>query len=94
MNRYLRGHLERRAQRSILGENSVQRKLYSTEYELQIQNSERRNSEFALIESRREFESQRRQILEANQWADQAQCEGIYTSTGNISSCFLLEGVN
>ena len=28
-----------------------------------------------MIESRREFESQRRQLLEANQWADQAHRE-------------------
>ena len=48
-----------------------------------IQHSERRNSEYALIESRRvesrrELESQRRQLLEANHWADQAQRERIH----------------
>ena len=52
--------------------------LYLTEYDLEIQNLERRNSEYALIESRRELESQRRQLLEANQWADQAQRERIH----------------
>ena len=36
--RDLREHLERRAQQAILGENSVQRKLYSTEYNMEIQN--------------------------------------------------------
>ena len=46
-----------------------------TEYDLGIQNKEGRNSEYALIESRREVECQRRQVLEANQWADQAQRE-------------------
>ena len=49
-----------------------------TEYDLEIQNSERRNSEYALIESRRELESQRRPLLEANQWADRAQRERIH----------------
>ena len=42
------------------------------------QNLERRNSEYALIESRPELESQRRQLLEANQWADQAQRQRIH----------------
>ena len=41
------------------------------EYDLEIQNSER-------SESRRELESQRRQFLEANQWADQAQRERLH----------------
>ena len=34
---------------------------------MEIQNSKRRNSEYALIESQRELESQRQQLLEANQ---------------------------
>ena len=76
--RDLREHLERRAQQAILGENSVKRKLYSTECKMEIQNMERRNSEYALIESQREFESQRLQLSEANQWADQAQPERIH----------------
>ena len=63
--RDLREDLERRAQQAVLGENSAREKLYLTEYDLEIQNLERRNSEYALIESRRELESQRRQLLEA-----------------------------
>ena len=63
----LREHLQRRAQHAILAENSDQRKLCLNEYEMEIQNSERRNSEYTLIESQRELESQRRQLLEANQ---------------------------
>ena len=39
---------------------------------------ERRNSEYALSESQRELESQRLQLLEVNQWADQAQRERIH----------------
>ena len=42
---------------------------------MKIQNLERRNSEYALIESRRELESQ---SLEGNQWADQAQRERVH----------------
>ena len=67
--------LDRRAQQAIRGDNSVQRKLYSTEYNMEIQNLERRNSEYALFESQRGLESQRLQLLEANQWTDQAQQE-------------------
>ena len=72
--RDLRKDLERRAQQAVLGEISAQRIFY----DLEIQNLERSNSECALIESRRELESQRRQLLEANQWADQAQRERIH----------------
>ena len=57
--RGIREHLERRAQQAILGENSVQRKSYSTEYNMVIQNMERINSGYALNESQRELESQR-----------------------------------
>ena len=63
-NSILREHLQRRARQAIIGENSIQRKLYST---VEIQNSERRNSEYALTESQRELESQREQFWEANQ---------------------------
>ena len=60
---------------------SSEKFLYSTEYDTEIQNLERRNSECALIESRRELGSQRRQVLEANRWADQAQRERIHLSS-------------
>ena len=45
---------------------------------MEIQNWEQRNSEHALFESQRELDSQRLQLLEANQWADQAQRERIH----------------
>ena len=61
---------------AILGRNSVQRKLYSNEYNMEIQNLKRRYSEYALIESQREFESQRQQSVEIN-GADPAQSERI-----------------
>ena len=45
--RDLREHIER-AQQAILGENSVQRKFFLTQYDMEIQKSEGRNSEYAL----------------------------------------------
>ena len=75
---HLRENLQRRAQQAILGENSDQRRLYLTQYNMEIQNLERRNSEHARFESQRELESQRRHLLKANQWADQAQRESIH----------------
>ena len=68
--RDLREHLERRAQQAIYDENSVRRKLYSTDCNTEIQSSGRRNSEYALHESQRELESQRQQLLMANHWAN------------------------
>ena len=76
--RDLREHLERRAQQAITGENPIQRTPYLIEHKTETQNSERRNSEYALFESQRELESQRRQLLKANQWADQAQRERVH----------------
>ena len=76
--RDLREHLERRAQQANLVEKLAERKFFSTEYNMEIQNSERRNSEYALFESQRELESQRQPLLMANHWADQAQRERIH----------------
>ena len=63
----LREHLQRRARQAVIGENSIQRKLYLNEYKMEHQNLRRRNSEYALTESQRELESQRQQLLKANQ---------------------------
>ena len=71
-------HLQRRAQQAIIGENSIQRNFYLNEYKMELQKLERRNSEYALFESQRELESQRRQLLKTNEWADQAQRERIH----------------
>ena len=56
-----------RAQQAVVGENSDQRRWYLTEYNMAIQNLKRRISQHALFESQRELESQRQQLLEANQ---------------------------
>ena len=62
----------------FLVKGQLRENFFLTEYDLEIQNLERRNSEYALVESRRELESQRRQLLEANQWTDQAQRESTH----------------
>ena len=62
----------------FLEKNSLQRTLCLTEYDMEIQNLGRRNSEDALNESQRELESQRRRLLEVSQWTDQAQRERIH----------------
>lgn len=76
-DRDLRELLERRARQAIMGDNSAQRTLHSTEYDMEIKDLEWRNSEYALIESQRELESQRLQLRQASQWADQDQWEKI-----------------
>ena len=42
-------------------------KLFLNEYKMEIQNLKRRNSEYALFESQLELESQKQQLLVANQ---------------------------
>ena len=42
---------------------------------MDIRNWERRNSDIALYETIRELESQRLELYQANEWADQAQRE-------------------
>ena len=64
-----------KAQLAVLGENAAQRKLTEAECDMEINEWERRDSEFALYESQCELESQRHQLRQASQWADQAQRE-------------------
>ena len=47
----------------LLVKKSIQRKLYSTEYNMEIQFLERRNSEHALFESQRELEPQKTTVI-------------------------------
>ena len=44
---------------------------------MKIRNWEKRNSDIALYETHQELESQRLQLQQANQWAEQAQREKI-----------------
>ena len=47
---------------------------------MEIRNWEKINSDIALLETHQELESQRLQLQQANQWADQAQREKINLS--------------
>ena len=69
--------LERQAQTTVLGEQNSQRKLTEAESDMENKEWERRNSEFALYESQCEPESQRQQLRQASQWAEQALRERI-----------------
>ena len=84
-------HLQRRAQQAVHGKTSAQRKLHLTQYDMEIQILERRNSEYALFESQRELESQRQQLLEASEWAEQAQREKIHLCSRYTRSCREIE---
>ena len=66
MNEISEDTLNEELNKLFLVKNSVQRKFFSTEYNMEIQHLERRNSEYALFESQRGLESQRQQLLEAN----------------------------
>ena len=69
---HVREHIERRALQATLGEIFAQRKLYSTEYDMEITDLEEIQNE-----SQRELESQRRHLQQISQWADQAHRERI-----------------
>ena len=47
------------------------------------QHWEKRNSDIALFEINQEFESQRLQLQQANQWADQSQRDNVVWRIGN-----------
>ena len=65
--------LERKAELAVEGEKLAQPRLDEAEAEVEIKNSEKRDSDIALYEINQEFASQRLQLRAANQWADQAQ---------------------
>ena len=73
----LQNFFERQVELAARGENAAKRRLTEAETDTEIKDWERRNSEFALHESRRELESERFQLQQASQWADQAQREKI-----------------
>ena len=74
--RDVREHFERRARQTKKKVKfQLRRKLYSTQYDMEIKDLERKNSEYALFESQRELESQRQHLRQASQWADHAQRE-------------------
>ena len=66
--RDLREYFERRLQQAFQGENSVQRKLYSTEL----------NMEMHYLIHNVSLNFKKQQLMMANQWADQAQRERMH----------------
>ena len=57
------------------GECAAQKRLSEAEAEMVRRNWEQRNADIALYETNREVESQRLELYQATQWADQAQRE-------------------
>ena len=64
--------LERKAELTVRGEKLVQQRFYEAVADLEVKHWEKRNSDVALHEIIQEFESQRLQLQQPNQWADQA----------------------
>ena len=68
---------ERKAEMAVRGEKLAQQRLFEADADVEVKHWERRNSDIALSEINQEFESQRSQPQQANQWADQAQRQNI-----------------
>ena len=78
--RNLHVHLEQKAELAVQGECAAQRRSSEAEADTGIRNWEQGNSDMAFFfffENNRELESQRLELYQANQWADQAQREKI-----------------
>ena len=69
--------LERKAELTVRGEKLAQQRLYEAEADVEVKHWEKRNSGITVYEINQEFESQRLQLQQANQWADQAQRDKI-----------------
>ena len=82
--RDLRVYLEQKAELAVQGECGAQRRLSEAEADMDTINWEQRNSDVALYETHQELESQRLELYQANQCADQAQRE-------EVNSCGELE---
>ena len=65
--------LERKAELPCDEKNWLSKDLYEAEADVEVKHWERRDSDIALYEIHQEFASQRFQLQQANQWADQAQ---------------------
>ena len=72
-------YLEQKAELAVRQECAAQKRLSEAEAEagMDMRNWEQRNADIALYEIKRELESQRLELYQANQWADQAQREKI-----------------
>ena len=78
--RNLHVYLEQKGELAVQGERAAQRRLPEAEANMDMRNWEQRNSDIAFYETNQEHESQRSQVQQANQWADQAQREKISLS--------------
>ena len=72
-------YLEQTAELAVRQECAAQKRLSEAEAEagMDKRNWEQRNADIAVHEIKRELESQRLELYQANQWADQAQREKI-----------------
>ena len=71
---HLHDYLGRKAELPVRGESAAHRRI-TEEADLEIRRWEQKSSEIALYETRRELESQRLELHQANQWGDQARKE-------------------
>ena len=69
--------LEREAELAVRGEKLAQQRFYDAEADVEVKHWEKKNSDMALHEVNQVFESQRLQLQQANQWADQAQRDKV-----------------
>ena len=58
---------------AVRGECAAQRRESEAEADMDIRNWEQRNSDMVLSETNPELESQRLELYQANQWADQVK---------------------
>ena len=73
-------YLEQKAEMAVPGECAAQRRLSEAEADMDKRNWEQRSADIALYETNQKLESQRLELHQANQWADQAQREQINLS--------------
>ena len=76
--RNLHAYLEQNPDLAVQGECAAQKSLSEAEVEMDIRSWEQRNADIALYETNRELESQRLELYQANQGADQTQRETIH----------------
>ena len=62
---------------AVRGEKMAQQRLHEVEADVVVKHWEKRNSDTAFYETHQEFESQRLQLQQTNQLADQAQRDKI-----------------
>ena len=69
----LHEHFEKEGERALQGESTAQKRLSDVEVEMGRKSWERIKFVVALFETKQQLESQRLDLFQANQWADQAQ---------------------